>query len=72
MKARFIPLYLSIGLFSAQALADVTLSLDSCLQAHVVDGREKAMTPGDSLKLANGTHQLVVDCTVNLGRSDDD
>ncbi|MGM0952963.1 MAG: DUF2057 family protein [Pseudomonadota bacterium] len=72
MKARFIPLYLSIGLLSTQAFADVTLTLGSCLQAHAVNGQEKQLAPGDSLTLTNGSHQLVVDCTVNVGRSDDD
>ncbi|SFJ38206.1 hypothetical protein SAMN05216429_102159 [Marinobacter persicus] len=72
MKARFLPLCLSIGLFSSQALADVTLTLDSCLQAHALNGQEKELAAGESLTLANGTHQLVVDCTANLGRSEDD
>ncbi|MDR9424790.1 MAG: DUF2057 domain-containing protein [Marinobacter sp.] len=72
MKERVLPLALLVSMFSAQASADTTLELGSCLQTHVVNGQEMTAGAGESITLSNGTQQLVVDCTANLGRSDDD
>lgn len=72
LKVIFISFCLFVALLPVQVVAEVTLTLDSCLQTHVVNGKGRAVAPGDSLTLANGSHQLVVDCTANIGRSDDD
>jgi uncharacterized protein YccT (UPF0319 family) len=72
LKAIVAPSFLLALLFSAQALAEVTLALGPCVQAHVVNGEEKMIRSESSLTLTNGTQQLVVDCTAMLGRSNDD
>lgn len=72
MRVIVLPLALLALIFSAEASAEVTLELGTCLQTHVVNGQEKTIETGESITLANGTQQLVVDCTANLGRSDDD
>ena len=72
MKAAFLPVAVMSLLLSLPASAEVALTLGTCLQAHVVNGEERAAGAGDTLSMANGTQQLVVDCTANLGRSDDD
>jgi len=72
LKAIVAPSFFLVLFFSAQALAEVTLALGPCVQAHVVNGEEKTALPDSSLTLTNGTQQLVVDCTAMLGRSSDD
>ncbi|NVD35998.1 DUF2057 domain-containing protein [Marinobacter lutaoensis] len=72
LKAIVAPIFVLILLVSAQVNADVRLTLGPCVQTHVVNGDEKNAVSGESLTLANGTQQLVVDCEAMLGRSDDD
>ena len=62
---------LSAALFSVQVSAGVTINLGECIQTHVVDGIDKRSSAGTAIELNNGTHQIVVSCTVPLGRSDD-
>jgi len=72
LKAIVAPIFVLSLLVSVQASAEVTLTLGPCVQTHVVNGDEKNAVAGESLTLANGTQQLVVDCEAMLGRSDDD
>lgn len=72
MKSIATTIFLVTALFSIEASAGVTVNLAECMQTHVVDGREQKTSSGNSIALDNGTHQMVVSCTVPLGRSDDD
>ena len=72
MRAAFLPIAAISLLFSLQASAEVSLTLGNCLQTHVVNGQENAVIAGETINMANGAQQMVVDCTANLGRSDDD
>lgn len=54
------------------AFSDVTLELGQCLNVHVIDGRDFKGKVSSPLVFDGGIHQLVVDCSVEIGRSSDD
>ena len=54
------------------ALSEVRLELGHCIDVHVVDGREVSGSSSSPLTLENGLHQLVVDCSMEVGRSSDE
>lgn len=72
MKTILTWIFFSATLFSVQVSAGVTINLDECIEAHVVDGMGLKSSAGNSIELSNGTHQIVVSCAVTLGRSNDD
>ncbi|MHA7927497.1 MAG: YccT family protein [Marinobacter sp.] len=65
---------ITVALFLAPGLAfsEVTLELGHCLNVHVVDGRDFEGKPSSPLVFEDGTHQLVVDCSLEIGRSSEE
>jgi len=65
---------MTVACFLAPGLAfsEVTLELGYCLNVHVVDGRDFKGKPSSPIVFDDGTHQLVVDCSVEIGRSSDE
>lgn len=72
LKTLAVSFGLTASVAAAPVMAEVRLTLGNCLDTHVVDGKERNLGPGAELVLANGVHQLVVDCTVSVGRSEDE
>ncbi|WP_200182550.1 YccT family protein [Ectothiorhodospira mobilis] len=72
MKVTFLPLCIMPFLVPSTAIADVTLMLGECLRAHVVNGQAMSLSVGDTITLADGEHQLVVNCTRDIGRTRED
>ncbi|ERS82674.1 hypothetical protein Q672_05640 [Marinobacter sp. EVN1] len=52
------------------ALAEVQLTLGACVNVQAVQGSEQTAGSGQSLTLADGTQQLVVECTTEIGREE--
>ena len=61
---------LMIALLPLPALAEVQLTLGPCVSVQAVQGSEQTASSGQSLTLANGTQQLVVECTTEIGREE--
>lgn len=58
------------ALMPLQALAEVQLTLGACVNVQAVQGSEQTASSGQSLTLADGTQQLVVECTTEIGREE--
>ncbi|BFN12918.1 hypothetical protein MspRI1_09290 [Marinobacter sp. RI1] len=52
------------------ALAEVQLTLGACVNVQAVQESEQTASSGQSLTLADGTQQLVVECTTEIGREE--
>lgn len=50
------------------AWAEIELSLGPCVSVQAVNGSEQRASSGHTLTLANGSRQLVIECTAELGR----
>ncbi|GGC63209.1 hypothetical protein GCM10011362_09510 [Marinobacter halophilus] len=50
------------------AVAGTELNLGACVSVQAVNGSEQRASSGQSLKLDDGTQQLVVECTAEIGR----
>ncbi|WP_316933394.1 DUF2057 domain-containing protein [Marinobacter sp. AL4B] len=61
---------LTIALLPLPALAEVQLTLGACVNVQAVQGSEQTASSGQRLTLADGTQQLVVECTTEVGRED--
>ncbi len=59
---------LVVALLPLSAWAESELKLGACVSVQAVNGSEQSASAGQSLKLGNGTHQLVVECTAEVGR----
>ncbi|MEC9385713.1 DUF2057 domain-containing protein [Marinobacter sp. bablab_jr008] len=62
------PTCLLATLMPLPALADVELTLGPCVKVQAVQGSEQTAGSGESVTLADGTQQLVVECTAEIGR----
>ncbi len=51
-------------------LAEVQLTLGPCVGVKAVQGTEQTASSGQALILANGTRQLVVECSTEIGREE--
>jgi len=58
------------ALMPLPALAEVQLTLGACVNVQAVQGSEQTASSGQSLTLADGTQQLVVECTTEIGREE--
>ncbi|MFO8140880.1 MAG: DUF2057 domain-containing protein [Marinobacter sp.] len=56
------------ALLPLSAWAEIELSLGPCVSVQAVNGSEQSASSGQTLTLANGSRQLVVECTAELGR----
>lgn len=61
---------LTIALLPLPALAEVQLTLGACVNVQAVQGSEQTASSGQRLTLADGTQQLVVECTTEVGREE--
>lgn len=50
------------------AVAETELNLGACVSVQAINGSEQSASSGQSLKLDDGTQQLVVKCTAEIGR----
>lgn len=64
------PTCLLAALMPLPVLADVQLTLGPCVKAQAVQGSEQTAGSGQSVTLADGTQQLVVECTTEIGREE--
>lgn len=62
--------HLMIALLPLPALAEVQLMLGACVNVQAVQGSEQTASSGQSLTLADGTQQLVVECATEVGREE--
>ncbi|WP_226538122.1 DUF2057 family protein [Marinobacter nauticus] len=58
------------ALMPLPALAEVQLTLGACVNVQAVQDSEQTAGSGQSLTLADGTQQLVVECTTEIGREE--
>ncbi|WP_223268815.1 YccT family protein [Marinobacter nauticus] len=58
------------ALIPLPALAEVQLTLGACVNVQAVQDSEQTAGSGQSLTLADGTQQLVVECTTEIGREE--
>ncbi|WP_396621971.1 DUF2057 family protein [Marinobacter sp. W-8] len=58
------------ALMPLPALADVQLTLGPCVKVQAFQGSEQTAGSGESVTLADGTQQLVVECTAEIGREE--
>ncbi|WP_369612626.1 DUF2057 family protein [Marinobacter sp. RI1] len=58
------------ALMPLPALAEVQLTLGACVNVQAVQESEQTASSGQSLTLADGTQQLVVECTTEIGREE--
>ncbi|MCC4270880.1 DUF2057 domain-containing protein [Marinobacter nauticus] len=58
------------ALMPLPALAEVQLTLGACVNVQAVQDSEQTASSGQSLTLADGTQQLVVECTTEIGREE--
>ncbi len=61
---------LMIALMPLPVLAEVQLTLGPCVGVKAVQGTEQTASSGQALILANGTRQLVVECSTEIGREE--
>jgi len=61
---------LLLALLPLSSLAETELSLGPCVSVQAVHGSEQKVASGEALTLANGTRQLVVECTTEIGREE--
>ncbi len=59
-----------IALMPLPALAEVQLTLGPCVNVQAVLGSEQTASSGQSLTLADGTRQLVLECTTEMKREE--
>lgn len=57
-----------IALMPLPVLAEVQLTLGPCVGVKAVQGTAQTASSGQALTLANGTRQLLVECTTEIGR----
>ncbi|WP_227663161.1 YccT family protein [Marinobacter halophilus] len=60
--------FLVAALVPVSAVAGTELNLGACVSVQAVNGSEQRASSGQSLKLDDGTQQLVVECTAEIGR----
>lgn len=61
---------LMIALMPLPVLAEVQLTLGPCVKVQAVQGSEQTASAGQVMTLADGTAQLVVECTTEIGREE--
>lgn len=61
---------LMMALMPLSVMAEVQLTLGSCVNVQAVQGSEQTASAGQVMTLADGTQQLVVECTTEIGRED--
>ncbi|WP_323751588.1 DUF2057 domain-containing protein [Marinobacter sp.] len=61
---------LMIALLPLPALAEIQLMPGACVNVQAVQGSEQTASSGQPLTLPDGTQQLVVECTTEVGREE--
>lgn len=61
---------LMMALMPLPVLAEVQLTLGPCVNVQAVQGSEQTASAGQALTLADGTTQMVVECSTEIGREE--
>jgi uncharacterized protein YccT (UPF0319 family) len=59
-----------MALMPLPVMAEVQLTLGSCVNVQAVQGSEQTASAGQTMTLTDGTQQLVVECTTEIGREE--